>query len=163
MLLLIHRSNIKEVQRHAAMLLLFARFWCLLEDYMKITPMWLLWTLCIGNILLHKFLRLSPLWHVLFCLCWNMLRSLAYIHTCLLPHHIQGGTGPGGCDAGHWRDVLFPFDAHSSSFHCHCWFINIVSWVDNRALAANCLIFLICALVLILGGDSLMYSCALRH
>jgi len=35
-------------------------------------------------------------------------------HILFVAHCIQGSAGPGGCDAGHWRDVLLGFGAHSS-------------------------------------------------
>ena len=35
-------------------------------------------------------------------------------HVLLAVHRIQGGAGPGGCDAGHWKDSLLRFGAHSS-------------------------------------------------
>ena len=69
-------------------------------------------------------------------------------HILFAGHRIQGGAGPGGCDAGHWRDVLFHFSAYSSRLRdavaaLTCRLLNlIVPWDDIRALVANCLIAL---------------------
>jgi len=69
-------------------------------------------------------------------------------HLLFVAHHIQGGAGPGGCDAGHWKDVLLHFGAHSSRL-CnvvvaltHRLLNSIVPWNDIRALVANHLIAL---------------------
>ena len=35
-------------------------------------------------------------------------------HVLVVAHRIQGDAGPGGCDAGHWKDVLLRYGAHSS-------------------------------------------------
>jgi len=35
-------------------------------------------------------------------------------HLLFVTHCTQEGAGPGGCNAGHWRDVLLHFGAHSS-------------------------------------------------
>ena len=35
-------------------------------------------------------------------------------HVLLSACRIQGGTGPSGCDACHWQDVLLHFSVHSS-------------------------------------------------
>ena len=61
---------------------------------------------------------------------------------------IQGGAGPGGCDAAHWRDVLLRYGAHSERLRdsvaavarrlCN----SITPWDDVRALVASCLIAL---------------------
>ena len=54
-----------------------------------------------------------------------------------------GGAGPGGCDAGHWRDILLRFGTHSSRFHdvvaalARRLLNSIVSWDDINALVAN--------------------------
>ena len=53
---------------------------------------------------------------------------------------------PGGCDPGHWRDVLLCFGEHNSRLHdsvgtfAHRLLNGIVTWVDIRALVANWLI-----------------------
>ena len=64
-------------------------------------------------------------------------------HLLSVAHRIQGGAGPGGCDAGHWRDVLLRFDTHSSRLRdavaaLACRLLNsIVPWDDINALVAN--------------------------
>ena len=69
-------------------------------------------------------------------------------HLLYVAHHIQGDAGPGGCDAGHWRDVLLRFGAYSSRFHdtvaalVHRLLNSIVPWDDISALLANRLIAL---------------------
>ena len=69
-------------------------------------------------------------------------------HILFVAHRVQGGAGPGGCDAGHWRDVLLRFGGHSSRLRdavatlARRLLNNIVPWVDIRALIANRLIAL---------------------
>ena len=69
-------------------------------------------------------------------------------HLLFVAHRIQGGAGPGGCDAGHWRDVLLRFGAYSSRLRdavaalAHRLLNSIVPWEDISALVANCLIAL---------------------
>jgi len=91
-------------------------------------------------------------------------------HLLFAAHCIQGGDGPGGCDAGHWRDVLFCFGAHSSRLHdavaaLTCRLLNsIVPWDDIRTLVANHLIAWTSALafaLLVLVGLSGMLSARL--
>ena len=61
---------------------------------------------------------------------------------------LQGGTGPGGCDALHYRDVLLrygTFSAHlsdSAAGLCHDLCNFIVPWDSFRALVASHLIAL---------------------
>ena len=60
----------------------------------------------------------------------------------------RGGAGPGGCDAGLWRDVLLRFGAYSSRLRdavaaLACRLLNsIVPWEDISALVVNHLIAL---------------------
>ena len=35
-------------------------------------------------------------------------------HILFVVHRVQGGPGPGRCDAGHWMNVLLRFGAHNS-------------------------------------------------
>ena len=69
-------------------------------------------------------------------------------HLLSVAHCIQGGAGPGGCDTGHWRDVLLRFGAHNSKL---CDAIaalarrllnSIVPWDNISALVTNRLIAL---------------------
>jgi len=69
-------------------------------------------------------------------------------HILSVAHQLQGGAGPGGCDALFWHDVLLRYG--SSSVHlsdsvaalCCCLCNSIVSWDDVRALMASHLITL---------------------
>ena len=69
-------------------------------------------------------------------------------HILSIAHQIQGGAGPGGCDASHWRDTLLRYG--SSSTHlcdsvaglCHRLCNFIVPWDSIRALVAIHLIAL---------------------
>ena len=69
-------------------------------------------------------------------------------HLLFVAHCIQGDAGPGGCDAGHWRDVLLRFGAYSSQLRdtvaalARRLLNSIVPWEDISALVANCLIAL---------------------
>ena len=69
-------------------------------------------------------------------------------HILFVAHHVQGGAGLGGCDAGHWRDVQLRFGAHISRLHdavatlARRLLNGIVPWVNIRALVANRLIAL---------------------
>jgi len=69
-------------------------------------------------------------------------------HIQSVAHQFQGGTGPGGCDSSHWRDILLRYGASSARLRdsvatlC-CRICNsIVPWDDIRALVASCLIAL---------------------
>ena len=69
-------------------------------------------------------------------------------HLLFVAHRIRGGAGPGGCDAGHWRDVLLWFGTHSSRLRdavaalARQLLNSIVPWDDINALVANRLIAL---------------------
>ena len=69
-------------------------------------------------------------------------------HLLFVAHRIQGGAEPGGCDAGHWRDVLLRFGAYSSRLRdavaalARRLLNSIVPWEDISALVANRLIAL---------------------
>ena len=66
----------------------------------------------------------------------------------LSARRIQGGAGPGGCDARHWQDVLLRYGAYSSCLRdtvaaLSCRLANtIVPWDQVRALVSNRLIAL---------------------
>ena len=61
---------------------------------------------------------------------------------------LQGGAGPGGCDASHWQDILLRYGASSASLRdniaalCHKLYNTITPWEDVRALVASRLIAL---------------------
>ena len=61
---------------------------------------------------------------------------------------IQGGAGPGGCDACHWHDALLRYGAHSGRLRDAVAALarrlanSIVPWGDIRALVSNRLIAL---------------------
>ena len=38
-------------------------------------------------------------------------------HILIITHQLQCGAGPGGCDASHWRDVLFRYGISSTHLH----------------------------------------------
>ena len=69
-------------------------------------------------------------------------------HILFVAHRVQGGAEPGNCDAGHWRDVLLCFSAHSSILRdavailAHRLLNGIVPWVNITALVAKQLIAL---------------------
>ena len=59
------------------------------------------------------------------------------ISSCHIMHvarSMQGGSGPGGCEAVHWQDSLVRYGAHSERFHesvaslCHRLANSIVPW-----------------------------------
>ena len=58
-------------------------------------------------------------------------------------HLMQGGVGPGGCDAVHWQDSLLRYGAHSerllesiASLYCR-WANSIFPWADVRGLITS--------------------------
>ena len=63
-------------------------------------------------------------------------------------HRIQGGAGPGGCDACHWCDALLRYGAYSERLRDAVAALarrmanTIVPWADIRALVSNRLIAL---------------------
>ena len=63
-------------------------------------------------------------------------------------HSMQGGTGPGSCDAVHWLDSLLQYGAHSERLSesvaslCHRLANSIVPWADVRGLIASRIIAL---------------------
>ena len=67
-------------------------------------------------------------------------------HLLFVTHRIQGGAGPGGCDADHWRDMLLQFGAYSSRLRdavaalARRLLNSIVSWDNISALVVNRLI-----------------------
>ena len=69
-------------------------------------------------------------------------------HILTIAHQLQGGAGPGGCDASHWQDVLLRYGTSSTRLRdsvaglCHYLCDSIVSWDNIRALVASCLIAL---------------------
>ena len=63
-------------------------------------------------------------------------------HILSVAHQIQGGAGPGGCDASHWRDVLLRYGSSSSRLRDSVAELSIVPWDDVRALMASRLIAL---------------------
>ena len=69
-------------------------------------------------------------------------------HLLFVAHCIQGGAGPGGCDASHWRDMLLRFGTYSSRLRdavaalARRLLNSIVPWEDISALVANRLIVL---------------------
>ena len=73
---------------------------------------------------------------------------------------IQGGAGPGGCDAGHWRDAFLRYGAHSACLRDAVATLvqrlanSITQWSDVCALISNHLIALECGpLALELGTE----------
>ena len=69
-------------------------------------------------------------------------------HILSVAHQLQGGAGPGGCDASHWRDVLLHYGTSSAHLRdsvpalCRRLCNSIVPWDDIRALVASRLIAL---------------------
>ena len=69
-------------------------------------------------------------------------------HILYSARRIQGGAGPGGCDACHWRDVLLHYGAHSERLRDAVAALarrlanSVVPWDDIRALISNRLIAL---------------------
>ena len=69
-------------------------------------------------------------------------------HILSVAHQLQGGAGPGGCDASHWRDVLLRYGSSSGRLRdsvaelCRHLCNSIVPWDDVRALMACRLIAL---------------------
>ena len=85
----------------------------------------------------------------ILCLCSvNNIILKNRSHVLLVAHRIQGGAGPGGCDAGHWKDVLLRYGGHSSRLRdavatlARRLLNNIIPWDSIRALVANRLIAL---------------------
>ena len=66
----------------------------------------------------------------------------------MVASRIQGGAGPGGCTAAHWRDVLLRYGVYSARLRdtvaavCRRLCNTIVPWDDIRALVASRLIAL---------------------
>ena len=69
-------------------------------------------------------------------------------HILSIAHRLQGGAGPGGCDASHWRDILLRYGSSSTRFRdsvaglCRRLCNSIVPWDSIRALVASHLIAL---------------------
>ena len=69
-------------------------------------------------------------------------------HVQSMAHQLQGGAGPGGCDASHWRDILLRYGASSASLCdtiaalCRRLCNTITPWEDVRVLVASRLIAL---------------------
>ena len=69
-------------------------------------------------------------------------------HVLLSVRQIQGGVGPGGCDACHWQDVLLRYGAHSSHLRDAVAALSrrlvntLLPWDQVRALVSNHLIAL---------------------
>ena len=69
-------------------------------------------------------------------------------HIIHVAHLMQGGAGPGGCDAVHWQDSLLCYGAHHERLHksvaslCHRLANSIVPWADIRGLITSHLIVL---------------------
>ena len=69
-------------------------------------------------------------------------------HILLSARRIQGGAGPGGCDACHWRDALLRYGAHIAKLRdavaaLACRMTNsITPWDELCALTSNRLIAL---------------------
>ena len=63
-------------------------------------------------------------------------------HVLRVAHMIQGGAGPGGCDASHWQDTLMRYGAHSERLRESVATLvrrlanSIVPWSHIRALTA---------------------------
>ena len=69
-------------------------------------------------------------------------------HVLRVARMIQGGAGPGGCDATHWQDVLVRFGAHSGRLReavtslCRKLANSVVPWSTVQALMSSRLIAL---------------------
>ena len=69
-------------------------------------------------------------------------------HVLRIAQLIQGGAGPGGCDACHWQDSLLRYGAHSARLResvaslCRRLANSIVPWSEVRGLVASRLIAL---------------------
>ena len=69
-------------------------------------------------------------------------------HILSIAHWLQGGAGPGGCDASHWRDILLRYGSSSTRLCdsvaglCRRLCNSIVPWDNIRALVASRLIAL---------------------
>ena len=69
-------------------------------------------------------------------------------HILSIAHRLQGGAGPGRCDASHWRDILLRYGSSRTRLHdsvaglCHRLCNSIVPWDNIRALVASHLIAL---------------------
>ena len=74
--------------------------------------------------------------------------EIAGSHMQSVAHQLQGGAGPSGCDASHWRDILLRYGASSALLRdtvaavCRRLCNTTTPWEDIRALAASCLIAL---------------------
>ena len=61
-------------------------------------------------------------------------------HILSIAHQLQGGAGPGGCDALYWHDVLLSSSSclrDSVAALCHHLCNSIIPWDDIRALVAS--------------------------
>ena len=69
-------------------------------------------------------------------------------HILYAAQRIQGGAGPGGCDACHWHDALLCYGAHSARLHDAVATLarqlanSVTPWSDVCALVSNRLIAL---------------------
>ena len=74
--------------------------------------------------------------------------ELTNFHVLCSTRKILGAAGPGGCDAGHWQDVLLRYGAHSDRLRDAVTVLarrltnSVVPWNDIRALISNCLVAL---------------------
>ena len=62
-----------------------------------------------------------------------------------MARQILGSAGPGGTTAGHWKDFLLHYGAHSAKLRdalaglARCLANSIVEWSDIKALMSSCL------------------------